>query len=315
MIRSTLSAITKSSLASIISTRSYSRAATMKEVDSAIVKALGISSDQARIKNHGGSGFSQTLKLIVTKDSSSSSYFVKVGGPDSATMLEGEHASLNAINSIDPSFCPAPQAFGPLASGRGYFLITDFLDLSAAASNPKEFAPKLAHLHAAPTPVPEGYSAPQFGFPLPTACGDTVQDNRYAQSWAEFYGDRRLRGVLKACEKTNGKDEELEGLVERTVSQVVPRLLRDGHLTCPDGSATKPSLVHGDLWSGNHGRTEEGEVVYDPSSSWSHAEFEWGIMKMFGGFGKGVEEEYYKSMGGKDKPVEEWADRVRLYEL
>lgn len=169
--------------------------------------------------------------------------------------------------------------------------------------------------------MPEGYEKPVFGFPVPTACGETVQDNRYCSSWAEFYGDRRLRGVLKSCEATNGKDKDLEGLVKRTVQEVVPRLLRNGHLTRPDGSPIKPSLVHGDLWSGNHGRAkggeEEGEreVVYDPSSSWSHAEFEWGIMKMFGGFGKGVEEEYYKVVGGKDKPEEEWADRVKLYEL
>lgn len=153
-----------------------------------------------------------------------------------------------------------------------------------------------------------------------------MQDNRYCSSWAEFYGDRRLRGVLAACERSNGADEELKELVERTVVEIVPRLLRNGWLTREDGGDVRPSLVHGDLWSGNHGRAmggnkeigeEDGqrEVVYDPSASWSHAEFEWGIMKMFGGFGGGVEDEYYAQVGGKDKPEEEWMDRVKLYEL
>lgn len=168
-------------------------------------------------------------------------------------------------------------------------------------------------------PIPEDYSTPQFGFPVPTACGATLQDNTYSSSWADFYGNNRLRGIQKACEKENGKDTELSTLIERTVEEVIPRLLAEGHLTRPDGSPIRPSLVHGDLWSGNHGRAKgkDGEVtdvVYDPSASWSHAEFERGIMRMFGGF-EGMDESYYWEVGGKDCPVEEWEDRVRLYEL
>lgn len=146
-----------------------------------------------------------------------------------------------------------------------------------------------------------------------------MQDNTYCDAWAEFFGDRRMRGVLAACAQRNGADPELEKIVERVIEEVVPALLRDGHLTKVGGGNIRPSLVHGDLWSGNHGRAkgkdgEVTEVVFDPSSSWSHAEFEWGIMKMFGGF-QGIEEEYYEAMGGKDHPVEEWGDRTKLYEL
>lgn len=58
------------------------------------------------------------------------------------------------------------------------------------------------------------------------------------------------------------------------------------------------------------------EVVFDPSSCYVHSEFEFGIMRMFGGFGRAFEDEYYKlKKGGRDEPVEEWEDRVRLYEL
>jgi len=82
-----------------------------------------------------------------------------------------------------------------------------------------------------------------------------------------------------------------------------------------------PVIIHGDLWSGNHGKGSiDGgdieEVVFDPSSSYSHSEFDFGIMRMFGGFGKGFEEEYYRfKEGGKDEPVDEWEDRIKLYEL
>lgn len=72
---------------------SASRAATMKEVDSAILAALGISSEQASIKPHGGSGFSQTLKLTTRKDGDSKEFFVKMGGKDSRAMFEGLYRS------------------------------------------------------------------------------------------------------------------------------------------------------------------------------------------------------------------------------
>jgi fructosamine-3-kinase len=158
-----------------------------------------------------------------------------------------------------------------------------------------------------------------FGFPVPTCCGDTLQDNSFKSSWAEFYAENRLRGVRREGEKKHGRDSELASLVERTVSVVVPRLLRDGHLRTRAGGNVVPVVVHGDLWSGNHGRGTIGmggveEVVFDPSSSYSHAEFEWGIMRMFGGFSGSFEKEYLK-LKEKDEPVGEWEDRVMLYEL
>jgi fructosamine-3-kinase len=56
------------------------------------------------------------------------------------------------------------------------------------------------------------------------------------------------------------------------------------------------------------------EVVYDPSSAYAHSEFEWGIMRMFGGFTGPFEKEYH-GLKPKDEPVGEWEDRVALYEL
>jgi len=158
-----------------------------------------------------------------------------------------------------------------------------------------------------------------FGFPVTTCCGDTQQDNSFKASWAEFYADNRLRHVLRKAEESNGRDAKLSGLIERTATQVVPRLLRDGHLRASGGGDVVPVVVHGDLWSGNHGRGTIGnggveEVVFDPSSCWAHREFEFGIMRMFGGFGVGFEREYFE-ITGRDEPVEEYEDRVALYEL
>ncbi|KAH8593248.1 Fructosamine/Ketosamine-3-kinase [Bisporella sp. PMI_857] len=291
------------------------------KLDPSIVKALSLDLSKTTISSHGSSGFASTFKITTAVNEQEKLFFIKTGtGKGGEIMFTGEHSSLNAIHSTVPSFCPKSYAHGTLSSG-GYFLATDFLNLSA--TSPKgtgdSLAQKLVKLHSKPAPAPEGQSTLTFGFPVTTCCGDTEQDNTYKSSWAEFYADNRLRHILKKAEKNNGADQKLASLVEKTATKVVPRLLADGHLRSSDGGNVVPVVVHGDLWSGNHGRGSIGtggveEVVFDPSASWSHSEFEFGIMRMFGGFGAGFEKEYH-DIKPKDEPVEEYEDRVRLYEL
>jgi fructosamine-3-kinase len=171
---------------------------------------------------------------------------------------------LNAIHEAVPSLCPKAFAYGALADSRGWYLVTDFLDFSTAgdARGGQSLAAKIAKLHG--TPPPKEYAG-KFGFPVPTCCGSTVQDNTWEGSWAEFFGKRRLMRILEESERKNGADGELRGCVESTVDVVVPRLL--GGL-----KDVRPALVHGDLWSGNASRGVIGDgngkaegVVFDPS--------------------------------------------------
>lgn len=60
--------------------------------------------------------------------------------------------------------------------------------------------------------------------------------------------------------------------------------------------------------------TEPEDVVYDSSACYAHSEFELGIMKMFGGFGGSFLKEYHQLVP-KTEPIDEYEDRVALYEL
>ncbi|KAH7413272.1 Fructosamine/Ketosamine-3-kinase [Cadophora sp. MPI-SDFR-AT-0126] len=294
------------------------------KIDPAILKALSLDAESTTLASHGGSGFSSTYKLSSRgSDGKEKLYFVKTGGKGSEVMFAGEHASLSTIHNIVPTLIPQSFAHGQLSSTTGSFLATDFLNLSPSSSKAGSGIPlahKLAKLHSTPAPIPDGYDKPMFGFPFPTCCGETVQDNSFKESWADFYAENRLRHILRCAEKTQGGDPTLSQLVETTASVVAPRLLRDGHLTSPDGSPIVPVIVHGDLWSGNRGKGTIGsdggieEVVFDPSACYAHSEYEFGIMGMFGGFGAGFNEEYW-TVKGKDEPVAEWEDRRVLYEF
>lgn len=295
------------------------------KLDSAIIRALSLNPSSTRTALQNDSGFSTTAKITTTSvDGSEKHYFMKTGpGKEAAIMFEGEFVSLNAIHAVVSSLCPTAYAFGRMEeSPDRFFLVTDFLDLSARSLTRRgsglSLAAKLARLHTTPAPIPEGRSHPVFGFPATTCCGDSAQSNDYRASWADFYAENRLLAILKKSERTNGKDDELRSMVEKTADVIVPRLLGDEHLN--HGKGIIPVVVHGDLWSGNKGRGKIGnsedveDVVFDPSSSYSHSECELGIMKMFGGFGPSFLQEYH-TLCPRSDPVAEYEDRVSLYEL
>jgi fructosamine-3-kinase len=235
-------------------------------------------------------------------------------------MFVGEHLSLSSIHSIVPTLCPNSYGHGCYQeSPNTHFLVTDFLDLSSRSRSSSKTTPslaqKLAKLHSTPAPIPEGYSEPQFGFPVPTCCGDTEQDNTFTSSWADFYANHRLRFISTEIKKNQGNSPELTSLIEETCSSVIPNLIGDDH-----HKGIQPVVVHGDLWSGNAstgllpGMSQPEPITFDSSACYAHSEFELGIMKMFGGFGREFLEEYHR-YAPKTEPVEEYEDRVKLYEL
>lgn len=315
-----------------------------------------------------GSGFSETGKIQVyipkqnvkgnydATEQEERQYFVKTS-PDGKEMFQGEFTSLNAIADAVPGFCPRALAWGALdddvnGTDKGYFLVTEFLDLpghsSLSTTNKKikgiSLAQRLGKLHSTPISASQSSSSsslggnkkPKFGFPVPTYCGNTRQPNKFHDSWADFYANERLLMILKECEASNGPDRQLRELIKKTAEIVVPRLLGDEHLGYDrngEGNGIMPVVVHGDLWSGNtsqgrivgsdnsnntngDGDDEDviADVVYDPSACYAHNEYELGIMNMFGGFRKEFFDEYH-SIVPKTEPVEEYEDRVLLYEL
>ena len=293
----------------------------MPIIDSSILSALSLDPATAKIASHGGSGFASTFRITTPERE----VFVKTApGKAAATMFEGEFASLNGIHGVVKSLCPRALAWGRLGGKDAAFLATEFLEMGGRGGGKGSgvsLAEKLGKLHTSPAPPPEGEEGARFGFPVTTCCGDTPQRNGWKESWAEFFAENRLLDVLEQGERRNGRDGELRRVVERVAKEVVPRLLARGHLGGEEGIV--PVIVHGDLWSGNHGRgrfvgregDEAGveEVVFDPSTCYAHSEYELGIMKMFGGFGGKFLRDYHELVP-KTEPVGEYEDRVALYE-
>jgi fructosamine-3-kinase len=77
-------------------------------------------------------------------------------------------------------------------------------------------------------------------------------------------------------------------------------------------SEEKPSLLHGDLWSGNLMVSSKGSpCIFDPAVYYGHREMDLAMMSLFGGFGN-----YWVEAYNEIYPLENgWEERLVIGQL
>lgn len=174
--------------------------------------------------------------------------------------------------------------------------------------------------------VPEINTEPihEFGFDVPTSCGNNVQINNWTANWVEFFSRYRLDEPIKQIISNHG-DRELNekwSLLQLKVDKYFNDFDKD------QDEKIIPALLHGDLWSGNIGQLDisssiddsetttstkltKQPVIYDPSSFYGHSEYEFAIARMFGGIPGSFESSYFSIMPKKKN----FEKRNKLYQL
>lgn len=145
-----------------------------------------------------------------------------------------------------------------------------------------------------------------FGFHVPTSCGLVPRPNEWTEDWVSFYSRYRLDVTIRDI-LSEYQDRELQ---ERwsSLQLKIGRFFED----LKYNEKIIPSLLHGDLWSGNMGRLNSNEsVVYDPCSFYGHSEYEFAIMQMFGSISESVERSYFSEIPRSRNYLE----RKPLYQL
>jgi fructosamine-3-kinase len=174
-------------------------------------------------------------------------------------------------------------------------LVVEFLPAASPTSHTYEQVGRgLAELHRA--------MAPAFGFDRDTYCGATRQPNAWTPRWVAFYAAHRLGHQVTMARDAGRLSSGDRDVLDRMVRRL------DRWLAEP----AAPSLIHGDLWSGNlHITTGGAPALLDPAVYYAHREAEFGIMTLFGGFPARVYEAYDEVF-----PLEAgWRDRVPIYQL
>ena len=132
--------------------------------------------------------------------------------------------------------------------------------------------------------------------------GSLALPNDPADTWAQFYAERRLLPLARIARDRDSLPTEVLGRIE----VVANRLDELG------GPAEPPARLHGDLWAGNRLVDSDGvSWLIDPASHGGHREFDLAMMRLFGGFGS----EAFESYGDAFALADGWAERVPLHQL
>ncbi len=180
------------------------------------------------------------------------------------------------------------------------FLVIEFIETGIKGSDFFEkFGREFAKMHK--------YTSEKFGFYQDNYIGATVQynvtDDNTNYTWAEFYYNQRIMPQYKMLEKKGLATDELTKSV-MSLEGVIHRMLQ--------GSEEAPSLMHGDLWSGNYMCDTDGNaVIFDPAVYYGHRELDIAMTKMFGGFSH----DFYSSYQEEYPLPYGWQERQKLYLL
>ncbi|HSJ26455.1 MAG TPA: fructosamine kinase family protein [Longimicrobiales bacterium] len=183
------------------------------------------------------------------------------GGP--VGLLRAEAHALRRIEATRAVRVPAIVA----ESARHEWLALEWLEpVTARDDTWGQLGQGVAELHR--------NAGPNWGWDHDNWIGTLPQANRPAGRWCEFWAERRLRPQLEmAASWFDDADVASFQRLFDALEDVLAPAEEDG-----------PSLLHGDLWSGNVHLCADGAALIDPSSSYGHREVDLAMAVLFGGF-------------------------------
>lgn len=143
-----------------------------------------------------------------------------------------------------------------------------------------------------------------FGLTEDNYMGSVPQSNSPNQNWPTFFQQERLQPMVERCFKkdllTKAHLKQFESLYKE-----LDGLFED----------EKPSLLHGDLWSGNFMCSENNEpVLIDPAVYYGHRSVDLAMTILFGGFRQPFYDSYHYHFPFPFNYKEQW-DVCNLYPL
>ena len=141
----------------------------------------------------------------------------------------------------------------------------------------------------------------QFGLNFDNYIGSLPQINSLKDNWIDFFIENRLEKLVELCYNS----QLLDNKTKNQFNQLYYRLDK----LIPN---EKPSLIHGDLWSGNVIVNQKGEVcLVDPAVYYAHREIELAFTFLFGS----NPEEFYKTYNEIFPLEKAWKSRIDLFNL
>ncbi|MCB4808820.1 fructosamine kinase family protein [Tamlana sp. 62-3] len=236
-----------------------------------------------------GGDISEAFKI----NTAAKSYFLKTNSSGGAlNMFQTEKLGLEIIKNTNTIAVPELVTCGNL--GETAFLLMEFIETKTPSETDfKTLAEHLAKLHKT--------SADNFGLSTNNFIGSLPQQNKFHKHWTDFYINQRLLPQLNLA-KTNNLLQDSEIPTEVRLKEVLTPLFKN----------IKPSLIHGDFWSGNYIIAKNGTpYLIDPAIYFGHNEVDIAMSKLFGGFSNAFYD-VYQNIFSFDDFTE---TRIEIYQL
>ncbi len=194
-------------------------------------------------------------------------YFVKLNDAARLDMFAAEAEGLREIAATNTVRVPSPVCLG--THDHQAWLVLEYLELRGDSDNADEILGRtLAAMHRT--------TQERFGWRRDNTIGATPQINTEENDWIVFYRERRLRYQLDLA-AANGHSGNLQKRGEQLL-EALPEFF--------GSTRPRPSLLHGDLWGGNHAALRDGTpVIFDPAVYYGDREADIAMTELFGGFG------------------------------
>jgi protein-ribulosamine 3-kinase len=220
-------------------------------------------------------------------------YFLKVNDAHKFPgMFLAEAEGLKLIRQTNSIGVPQVIAHGE--SNGEQFLLMHWIENGHNSSGAQaDLGRQLAAMHR--------YKGTQFGLDHNNYMGSLTQSNTFHAAWTDFFIRERLQPQLNIAIQ--------KGLADSSLNKDFQNLFSRLDTLYPHEA---PSLVHGDLWSGNYMISSSGEpVLIDPAVAYAHREVDIAMSALFGGF----DADFYHAYNEVFPLEKGWEKRIDLWNL
>ena len=254
-------------------------------LQSALMEVVGNYAQIEHVQRVFGGDTSDCFKVRTSKNS----FFVKMS-PSSPCrgMLRKEAKALKRMHELE---LPTPRVHGTWEDDTFQSLVQEFCLSKPPDQNMwEELGRQVARMH--------DITSSQFGWRSDNFIATLRQDNSWEENALKYFVRRRIQPMRMMANRFLDADDS-----NRLIS-VEEKLLETGWFF-------KPSLIHGDLWSGNILPSRKEILLIDPSISFGIDEMDLSMMKLFGGFPDEFFDSYLKSRSFNS----DWIEKIPLWNL
>lgn len=225
--------------------------------------------------------------------------FVKMNSAENNSFFTTEVHGLLALRQTKAIGVPKVLGMGIEEERKSSFLLLEYIESAPSVKNYWEvFGHQLAAMHR--KAVDKMVELFRYGFSEDNFIGASPQKNLPMNTWIDFYRECRLLPQIKMAERF------LDSRMKKKADYLLAHL--DHYLREPEF----PSLLHGDLWSGNVLCGKDGQAwILDPAVYIGDFETDLAMTQLFGSFPSAFYSAYHEI-----NPIDKgYDDRRELYHL